>query len=91
MFKSGQLARVKTIEEIQKTLGDGHCLRTDTYFNSEGMEKYCGKVITIDTAEPSRGGYKTFLARGDEEREFWCWSQEWLEIVESLPEDLFKL
>lgn len=70
-FKVGEIARVKSLEEIEKTLDScGYC--HDTYFNKM-MKKYCGKTFRLE-----KGFCNTFLGP-----EGWEWVEEWLEPIET--------
>lgn len=70
-FKVGEIAQVKSWEEIKKTLDNcNYC--HGTYFN-EVMAKYCGKIFRLE-----KGFCNTFL-----DPDGWEWVEEWLEPIES--------
>lgn len=74
-FKIGDKVRVKSWEEIEKTLNDYRECR-GVYFNAT-MECLCGKIIELSASDP----YYARAFRSDENR--WLWVEEWLESVES--------
>lgn len=70
-FKTGDKVRVKSWEEIVKTL-DSERECHGVYFNDE-MEEFCGSTLTIgpwndgDVYEDNKSG--------------WVWSEQWLEPI----------
>lgn len=85
-FKKGDKVRIKSLDDIRKTLNSLGICGTIT-FNSREMAKYCGKSATIvdywkESSYCIEGG-------GD-----YVWRWEWLEPykpVVRLPEDLFTI
>lgn len=86
-FKVGDRVRVKSWEEIEKTLDD-YCECRGVYFNNE-MEEFCGKIIELTESDPCYA--RAFKNSG---RDSWEWVEEWLEpieIIEKKEKGLVKM
>lgn len=74
-FKTGDKVRVKSWEEIKKTL-DGKQRQRKLFFNKD-MKKFCGKIIKLgDSCQ-----YYEHAFRGAEIG--WSWAEEWLEPIKN--------
>ena len=80
IFKPGDRVRIKTLDDIRKTLDRDGIASNDTYFNPL-MAVFCGQtavvkeivsnenIILNDVKEPNGSS-------------FWYWCEEWLEPAE---------
>lgn len=79
MLKIGTKVKVKSKEEIDKTLdGDSHC---GTVYFDPNMYAFCGQSLTL-TAYFDNGSYST-------KETFYNWRPEWFDVVPEL-ESLFE-
>lgn len=78
-FKVGDKVRVKSWEEIKKTL-DGDRFYLNAYF-SPSMEKLCGKTIILTRAGNEDYDFSNDFGSGIGTR--WNWIEEWLEPIRS--------
>lgn len=72
-FKAGDKVRVKSWEEIVKTLDDSDTCN-GVYFDDE-MEEFCGSILTIGPWNDD-GVY-------EDNKSGWIWSEQWLEPVKN--------
>lgn len=70
MIQVGKKCRIKSYEEIKKTL-DYERMADNCYF-AEGMEKFCGTIVTIIYEYPYKIPYFATKENG------WSWSEKWL-------------
>lgn len=78
-FKVGDKVRVKSWEEIKKTL-DGDRFYLNAYF-SPSMEKLCGKTIILTQASNEDYDFSNDFSSGIGTR--WDWIEAWLEPIKS--------
>lgn len=93
MFEIGQKLRVKTREEILKTLDDGkHGEHQGINWNDRSMSRFCGQTGTVIEIETwcNRPAY-SFKEFNDDG--FWIFQEDWVQSAYEvkLPEDLFTL
>lgn len=72
-FKIGQKVRIKSLAEIEKTLNAMDETK-GIYFSHEGMDKFCGRAVTLKELSCSNGFFCNEVP--------WCWHSEWLEPLE---------
>jgi hypothetical protein len=75
MFKKNQLVRVKTMDQIRKTLnGSGKYIGTDLNFPST-MQRYAGELVKVAYMNPVDN--RVYLVNNS-----YSWHPNWLEPVE---------
>ena len=73
-FRIGDYVRIKSYEEIKKTLDDAGYLKGDGIAFPNLMKEHCGKTFVVS-------------ALNEDERPFafnWNWAHEWLESVNTI-------
>ena len=87
-MKVGDKVKVKSWEEILKTLNDEYCCRNfyndsgSVYFNREGMFQYVNLIGTISEIDKVTGN---FQIKFKEQSCVYYWHPSWLELI---PEEL---
>lgn len=77
-YAIGKKVRVKSFEEIWKTLDEGSHLKGETIFFNDRMKVHCGKVYEIKSFA---GPYYELASCESEPGNSWNWSEEWIEPV----------
>lgn len=79
-FRPGDRVRIKTLEDIHKTL-DRDCISSNhTYFNPL-MVIFCGQTAVVKEIAPN-GNIILNDIKKPNGNSFWCWCKEWLEPAE---------
>lgn len=75
MYKVNDMVRVKSFDEIRKTLGDGgiHLENSGLYF-PERMKIWCGKILRVS--------YVIEDSKFNVSENQWAWHTDWLEPAE---------
>lgn len=82
-FKVNDLVRVKSFEEIKKTLNSGGFCH-GIFFTSE-MKRFCSKIFRIEEItghQPFAVHLKKVDGRDLKVKDWWTWDANWLESVE---------
>ena len=79
-YEIGEKVRVKSFEEIKKTLDGSDCLKGKIIFFNDRMKIHCDNVYKIKSYSPT-GPYYQLENCEDEPGMFWDWSEEWIESV----------
>lgn len=78
-FQAGDKVRVKSWEEIKKTLNSSRFYR-NAYFGPS-MEKLCGKTITLTQVDNEDYDFSNAFDNGIDAR--WLWVEGWLEPIKN--------
>lgn len=73
MYKPNDTVRVKTWEQVRRTLDSSNRLQGKDIYFSNAMERYCGKVLRVAFSHEDRVGVHNNT---------WSWHIDWIEPFE---------
>lgn len=79
-FRLGDRVRIKSLEDIRKTLDHDDKASNHTYFNPL-MAAFCGQTAVVKEIA-TNGNIILNDLKEPNGSSFWCWCEEWLEPAE---------